>query len=85
MKKDLVYWLWVLPVLLVFFPISFMVTFIFHPFWSWIEETYGIESMGHSGPADWCFWLVYSVFVMLILIFWSWLRTQMNSTSGTDT
>jgi hypothetical protein len=25
------------------------------PFWGWFEKTTGIESLGHSGPADWVF------------------------------
>jgi hypothetical protein len=31
------------------------------PFWGWIEEEYGIESVGHSGPADWCFSAVFLI------------------------
>jgi hypothetical protein len=40
-------------------PVAFIVTFALLPLWSWIEATYGIESVGHSGPSDWCFWLVW--------------------------
>lgn len=25
------------------------------PFWGWFEARTGIESLGHSGPADWVF------------------------------
>lgn len=31
------------------------------PLWSWIEARWGIEAVGHSGPAEWCYvaaWLV---------------------------
>jgi hypothetical protein len=41
-------------------PVAFILTLVLIPLWSWIEATYGIESLGHSGPADWCFWLVYA-------------------------
>ena len=85
MKKSLVFWLWLLPVLVLVFPVSFMVTFFFHPFWSWIEETYGIEAMGHSGPSDWCFWSVYGLFSFFIIIFWTWLAAKLNSTVDVDT
>jgi hypothetical protein len=50
--------------LLVLLPVAFGVTILLYPIWSWIETSYGIESVGHSGPADWClgwstaFWLL---------------------------
>jgi hypothetical protein len=47
--------------LLVLLPVAFGVTILLYPIWSWIETSYGIESVGHSGPADWCFGLVYGV------------------------
>jgi hypothetical protein len=50
-----------LAVLVVCLPAAFIVTFLLSPLWSWIEATYGIESIGHSGPSDWCFYLVYAV------------------------
>ena len=42
-------------------PAAFILTFLLLPLWSWIEATYKIESVGHSGPADWCFWVVYAL------------------------
>jgi hypothetical protein len=48
-------------ILLACFPISLLITFLLTPLWSWIEATYGIESIGHSGPADWCFLTVYGL------------------------
>jgi len=50
-----------LGVLIACAPIAFIVTFLLSPLWSWIEVTYGIESIGHSGPADWCFYVVYGL------------------------
>jgi hypothetical protein len=35
-----------------------------HPFWRWFEGVTGIESYGHSGPAEWCYWFVYSIIVV---------------------
>ena len=56
-----------LAVLVVSLPIAFIVTFLLSPLWSWIEATYGIESIGHSGPSDWCFYLVYGVLSSIAL------------------
>ena len=39
--------------------VAIAATFAAMPFWSWIEATYGIESMGHSGPAGWCYSATY--------------------------
>ena len=50
-------------------PIAFIVTFLLSPLWSWIEATYGIESIGHSGPSDWCFYVVYGVLNAFVFAF----------------
>lgn len=42
-------------ILLLSVPLGMLVTLVLLPFWRWIEESTGIESVGHSGPADWCF------------------------------
>ena len=42
-------------------PVSVVVTFLLVPVWRRLEATTGIESLGHSGPSDWCFWLVYAL------------------------
>lgn len=36
-------------------PVAFFATFLLMPLWSAIESSTGIESVGHSGPAGWCF------------------------------
>jgi hypothetical protein len=59
----------ILAVLVVCLPIAFIVTFLLSPLWSWIEATYGIESIGHSGPSDWCFYAVYVVLNALVFAF----------------
>lgn len=40
-------------------PLSAIATLALLPLWRFIEERFGIESVGHSGPADWCFILLY--------------------------
>jgi hypothetical protein len=41
--------------------LSFPLTFLLLPFWRWLESAHGIEAVGHSGPADWCFWLIFAL------------------------
>ena len=36
-------------------PLGVVVTLALLPLWRWLEESYGIESVGHSGPAGWCY------------------------------
>jgi hypothetical protein len=45
----------VLAILLVSVPVSVFLTLLLLPLWRWLEENFGIESVGHSGPAGWCF------------------------------
>ena len=40
-------------------PLSAITTLALLPVWRFVEERFGIESVGHSGPADWCFILLY--------------------------
>ena len=48
-------------------PVTFFVTIALLPLWSAIERRYGIESVGHSGAADWCFWTVFVVYLAVTL------------------
>ena len=61
MPRYLRYFLGGLAVLIICMPIAFIGTILLIPLWSWIEATYAIESIGHSGPSDWCFELVYGL------------------------
>ena len=62
----------ILLILVLSLPFSFIITIVLFPFWSWIEANSGIESVGHSGPAEWCFYLVYLLLAGGILIgYWS--------------
>lgn len=40
-------------------PGAAVLTLVFWPLWSWFEARTGIESLGHSGPAGWCFVATY--------------------------
>ena len=44
-------------------PLSVVATILLRPFWSWFEASTGIESLGHSGPAEWCYLLVFLLLV----------------------
>ena len=49
-------------------PAAIVLTFFLLPLWSWIEEAFGIESMGHSGPAEWCFVFTHIALALIVLI-----------------
>jgi hypothetical protein len=42
-------------ILLISIPLSVAITLAMLPVWQWFEDRYEIESVGHSGPAEWCF------------------------------
>jgi len=48
-------------------PVTFFATIALLPLWSEIERRYGIESVGHSGPAGWCFWVVFVIYLGVAL------------------
>ena len=48
-------------------PVTFFATIALLPLWSMIERRYGVESVGHSGPADWCFWVVFVIYLGVAL------------------
>jgi len=45
-------------------PIAALVTIALLPLWSAIEDKWRIESVGHSGPAGWCYLSVYLVLTL---------------------
>lgn len=57
-------------------PLAFIVTFLFCPFWGLLESLTGIESLGHSGPAAWCFYTVYGLIVSASFVMWLFLRIK---------
>lgn len=52
-----------LAIFLVSAPLSVVATIFLFPFWAWFEATTGIESVGHSGPAEWCYLAAFLVLV----------------------
>ncbi len=57
-------------------PATIITTLALTPIWRVVEERFGIESIGHSGPADWCFELVYIVFVAAAAGVWLVVRRR---------
>lgn len=57
----------VLVILVVTAPFAFALTFVTFPLWRWIDLNTPIEAFGHSGPADWCFYVTYAVLLVAIL------------------
>lgn len=49
-------------------PVALAVTLLLYPVWSWLERTTGIESVGHSGPADWCYLAVWVPMAAALLL-----------------
>ena len=54
----------IIAVLVIAVPLTLVITFLLYPFWSWLDVIGGIESLGHSGPAAWCYEVVYLVLVI---------------------
>ncbi len=48
-------------------PLTIILTIALLPLWRWIEARYGIEAVGHSGPSDWCFWLIFGAMLPIVL------------------
>jgi hypothetical protein len=49
-------------------PVALVGTFMLWRFWDWFENKTRIESLGHSGPANWCFVAVYVLLISAVLI-----------------
>ena len=57
-----------LAIVLLCAPLSIVATILLFPFWSWFEATTGVESVGHSGPAEWCYAVAFLILVAVIAI-----------------
>ena len=45
-------------------PLAAAMTLALIFFWDWVARTYWIKATVHSGPANWCFELVYALWVV---------------------
>lgn len=46
---------------------SLPLTILCFPLWSWFESRTGIEAVGHSGPAGWCYAATFAVILVAAL------------------
>ncbi len=65
MKKIICTSLLLVVAFLVGVPSVMIVTYMLSPLWWWIERAQGIEAMGHSGPAGWCFRLILGLYIVV--------------------
>lgn len=65
-------------ILLLCMPLAIVLTIFTASFWSWFEITFAIESIGHSGPAEWCYLLSYGLLVVIATAIWSSARHAGN-------
>ena len=54
-------------VLLLCLPVAVLLTLMLLPVWSWIGANWAIPAVGPSGPAPWCFILVYGLMAAICL------------------
>ena len=57
-------------------PIAVGITIALLPLWRWVEAATGIESIGHSGPAGWCYLATYIAFLVGVAVFWRIMRRR---------
>ena len=68
-------------VLVLAMPLAMITTVLMMPLFSWIEARFGIEAVGHSGPAAWCYVSVYVTLVAFLTVGTQRLITQVRSPS----
>jgi hypothetical protein len=49
-------------------PAAIVMTLLLMPLFSWMEARFGIEAVGHSGPAEWCYVSVYVTMLAVLTI-----------------
>ena len=59
-----------LAIVLVGMPMAVFITLAALPVWSKLEAATGIESIGHSGPAEWCYLVTYIIVVACGALLW---------------
>jgi hypothetical protein len=56
--------------------IGAVLTVLLVPLWSWLEASTGIESIGHSGPASWCYAATFGI------LFGGWVMLRRSRPRG---
>lgn len=57
---------------LVGLPLAAVMTIFALPFWSFLEGNIGVESVGHSGPAPWCYVATYLAVIAVAVAGFGW-------------
>jgi len=71
-------------VLLISAPLGIVVTLLLLPLWRWIEASSGFESIGHAGPAEWCYLAVFTLIALgSLLVLWIVRRRRQSDTART--
>jgi hypothetical protein len=60
-------------------PVSAVLTWMLLPFWDWMEASFGIESVGHSGPADWCYLVTLGLVIIATTGVWIVFRLKRSN------
>ena len=75
-RKRLVAALIALGLCIASIPVAVVATIALMPFWSWLEKTMAIETVGHSGPAEWCYLFTYITVIALAGVLWSAIKRR---------
>ena len=57
-------------ILLACFPAAAVLTILTSPMWSGFEDLTSLEAYGHSGPAEWCYLVMYGLLVGIATVVW---------------
>ncbi len=63
-------------ILLFLVPLTVVIALFSIPMLDWFEGRFGIESIGHSGPAEWVYLTIYGILVVLAGMVWYLVRTK---------
>jgi hypothetical protein len=59
-----------LTLIIICIPLAMIITVFSNPLFLWFENTFSVESVGHSGPAEWCYITVYLLLISLSGLIW---------------
>ena len=75
-RKRLVAAFIVLGLCIALIPFAAVATIALMRFWSWLEKAIVMETVGHSGPAEWCYLFTYIIVIALAGLLWSAIKRR---------
>ena len=72
----------VIGMLIILIPPSALIAFLSVPFLRWLENHYAIETVGHSGPAEWVYLVIYCLLVVLVAASFVWTRSHRTKSAA---